>query len=262
MALDRQEAKAEIQANNVPSVTNATMNVMLQQNILDNVLLRKDEKSSASGAGLSTYTANFANDEQVILTGINQNIAISFSNLEDGDVRYLYLTKGASNIVSFTGANDMTTYRYYYDVVATSVLYRVTSKNSLIFVEPITKPVEQTWNSLTLAGSWTGTAKYRINYKKGSVEFYFNISTTSTSDQSIGTLPSAYWPASRIVNKLVSTGGTLAAGNDNGGDPITAVRLSISNLNGAITIVTPNPLVLQIGSFAIYGEFEYLINTP
>lgn len=234
MALDRQEAKAEIQANNVPSVTNATMNVMLQQNILDNVLLRKDEKSTASGAGLSTYTANFANDEQVILTGINQNIAISFSNLEDGDVRYLYVTKGATNIVSFSGANDMIQNRDYINNFATSVLYRVTSKNSLIFVEAVYVPALNNWVDVTPGTNWTGTIKFKIDSINNKLLLFLNISSSAALTNSIiATLPSYAWPKQPTHRKLYPTEKFI------GTPTFEVAAISVSGLNGNITLSEP-----------------------
>ena len=234
MALDRQESKAQIAANNVPTVTNAINNTMLQNNILDNVVLRKDEKSSASGAGLATYTANFANNEQVILTGVNQNIAISFSNLEDGDVRYLYITKGAANVVSFTGALDMTQNRFYIDNFATSSLYRITSKNGVIYVEAINSPSIQSWVSVTPAANWSGTIKYRINYFTGKVELYISVTSTGALINSIiGTIPAIAWPAVTTPTLVYGSGILLNTGLD-------FANISVSNINGNILLTGPS----------------------
>lgn len=138
MALNRTEAKTEIANNNVPSVTNSDLNTMLQNNLADNLPFRKDVKSSISVASLSTYTINFDGLDQVNLTGANQNITISFSNLDDGDVKYFSIAKNALVEVAFSGATDLTK-----NIVSvpglTTIQYVVYSKNGIIYVNGFTQ---------------------------------------------------------------------------------------------------------------------------
>lgn len=205
MALNRTEAQAQITSNNVPSVTNNVMGVMLNNNILDNVVFRKDLKTTASIAGLSAYTANFASSDQINLTSANQNITISFSNLEDGEVKYLSVTKTATVSISFSGAIDAVNYRNYINASVTSITYRVTSKNGTIFVEAIYSASNPTFTTINVNNTnWTGTIKYRIDEFTGKVQMEISVLANTSTGGEIAILPAAIIPDRIISLNLVA----------------------------------------------------------
>jgi hypothetical protein len=140
MANNINEMKSAVTASIVPTVTNATHRTLLNDEIIPSLVPRKDRLgvfSAISGA----QTCNFSIFELVTAT-LSGNVTFSFSNLENGDVRHLFITsKSPTHTVSFSGATDETPARTYINTVATAVLYEIRNKNNTVFVKAINNTI-------------------------------------------------------------------------------------------------------------------------
>ena len=132
---NRTETKAAVTAALVPTLTLANHITLLNDSVNESAVFRKDIIASETpGAGL--VTINYANkDTATVTTAVN--LAVSFTNIENGDVKYLSITKGATDTISFTGATDVSIRQDYIDGTATLVVYEVKNKNGNIYVNSI-----------------------------------------------------------------------------------------------------------------------------
>lgn len=134
---NRSEATTEVNADIVATVTNTIHRNLLNNKILNSVLFRKDVAGSATPDGTGKITVNFLNDD-IVIVNTTLNATIYFQNLEIGDsAKYIFLTKNASNTVSFNSAIDVSAKKRYINSNMTTVVYRVTNKNNNIYVEAI-----------------------------------------------------------------------------------------------------------------------------
>lgn len=127
--VDRTTAKSNIVGLNVPSVTNAIMTEMLNDNICDNVVFRKD-LTVAQASGLSNITVDFTGKDRVDLTRTGGNLVITVAGIEDGERKFLLITKSALQPVTWVGVTDITPYKTYAND-ATVVLYEIVRKGTL-----------------------------------------------------------------------------------------------------------------------------------
>jgi hypothetical protein len=92
------------------------------------------------------------------------DLAVSFTNLENGAVKYLEITKAAANVISFIGVVDAIQDKNYINTILTSVCYRVSNKNGIIYVEGITSVGANSWITIPLNENVAvEPLKYRIN---------------------------------------------------------------------------------------------------
>jgi hypothetical protein len=107
----------------------------LNNDILNSTVFRKDViNSTSAGGGLAT--CDFSNTDLITLS-ISDSVNISFTGLENGDVKYLYLTKPINKSVTFSAATEVTPFIKNITDLKTSVLYRIFSKNGLIFIKAV-----------------------------------------------------------------------------------------------------------------------------
>ncbi len=132
---NRTETKAAVTAALVPTLTLANHITLLNDSVNESAVFRKDIiATETEAAGL--VTINYANkDTATVTTAVN--LAVSFTNIENGDVKYLSITKGATDTISFTGATDVSIRKDYIDGTATLVVYEVFNKNGNIYVHSI-----------------------------------------------------------------------------------------------------------------------------
>lgn len=109
---------------------------LLKDNFAESSVLRKDRKTTQDFTGLLGGVVDFTDTETVIAI-VNRNFVFAFTGMEDGDVRHLAVQKAAGNVLNFTGTN-LETYNPAYFNNLGFVFYRVSRKNSVIYVEPVT----------------------------------------------------------------------------------------------------------------------------
>jgi len=130
MVNNKTEAKAAVTAAISPTVTNTIHKNLLNDEIIDSLVLRKDVIESATPAA-GVVTADFTTADMVTITCI-QSTAISFSGLANGDVKHIFVIKANNHAITFVGATNSTDYQEFIDVNASSLTYRVSNKNGFI----------------------------------------------------------------------------------------------------------------------------------
>ena len=133
---NRTEVVSRVNSQIVPTVTNAIHRAFLIDDFVNSAVLRKDVITSATPVG-NAVTADFtASDCITITTAVDLDITVS--GMENGDVKYIVLTKNATNAVAFTGVADVTPQTTFLDNVLTSVVYEIVNKNGLIYARALT----------------------------------------------------------------------------------------------------------------------------
>lgn len=201
MAKNRTELETQVDTDIVATLAIADHRTFLKDELIDSAVLRKDVIASETPGG-GTVSINFANKDLATVT-TTANLAVSFTGMENGDVKYLAITKNAGNTISFTGATDTSIRRTYINDTALTVIYQVFYKNGVISVQSINiendLDIQTDWINATIdpgfSGTVTQTIKYRIN-KNGSLEIVGAISGgTGGSADEIFFLPVGFRPA-------------------------------------------------------------------
>ena len=232
---NRTELVTEVDNKIVPTVTNATHRDLLNNDIIESAVLRKDVISAATPSGGSVVVDFSIRDLATI--SITGNLSVTFLNLENGDVKYLSITKQAGNQISFPGAVDVSLSKDYITANALTVIYEVSNKNSLISV--VSKNIsatldnsiiEQPWIAATNLGTWTvdETIMYRKNLD-GSIQLKGEISGRASG--TVLTLPSGFRPSYTRI-KPIMVQGTYTGG----GTAILAVGLVFSSSTGVVDL--------------------------
>lgn len=118
-----------------PKVTNGTHRDLLNNDILNSVIFRKDVIGSQTPVG-GVLVVDFETNDLVTIS-TSADISISFTNIENGDIKYIELWKFPANTVTFTGATDISFKKDYINTTATHVVYKVANKNGFIYVESV-----------------------------------------------------------------------------------------------------------------------------
>lgn len=252
-AQNRDELQTQIDSTFVATLAIANHRSYLKDPQAESLVFRKDVIASETPSG-GTVTVDYSNKD-LATASITANLTVSFSGMENGDVKYLLITKSATNTVSFSGANDMVRFRDLINTELTSILYRITNKNNVIYVEDIYNPADTSFTDLTLASNWSGYAKYRINKISGKIELEIKAQMT-TSGGTITTLPSAIRP-DRFIDFMFIQSGSLTTGN-----PIITNAFINSSTGDIQRSNTDN----NGGSFPtstnFYAYIEYYISLP
>lgn len=132
---NRDEITTQVNAKIVPTVTNAVHKDLLNNDIVNSVVLEKDVITAQSPAG-GNITIDYS-DKDTATVVTTSNLTVSFTNIENGAVKYLSITKNAGNTVSFSGATDVSDRKAYINSTETVVVYKVSHKNGNIYVESI-----------------------------------------------------------------------------------------------------------------------------
>lgn len=150
MADNRTTVKANIVAENVPSVTNTKLNTMLNTYLADNLVFGADVAVPQSSS-VSNITVDFVGKDRVDLTRLGGSLNITPTGISDGEVKYLLITKTAGQSVSFVGVTDITPVD---DLVtaATTVLYEIIRKSSNYYAEAF---VDYQVNDIVSPSGWT-----------------------------------------------------------------------------------------------------------
>jgi hypothetical protein len=175
---NRDEAIVEVESVLVPTLTLTQHKTLLNEKILNSTVFEKDVIASETPVA-GTVTIDYEDkDTATVTTAVD--LAVSFTNLENGAIKYLEVTKAAANVISLVGAVDAVNYKEYINSVLTSVCYRISNKNGVIYIEAVPELSNNSFASLTLLTGWTGTVKWRFNEFTRKVEVDFNVTFTGT----------------------------------------------------------------------------------
>jgi hypothetical protein len=139
---DRTTAKSNIVGLNVPSVTNAVMNQMLNDNICDNVVFRKDVTGPPLAFGLSNINLDFTGKDRLDITRTGGSLNITVAGIEDGERKFLLITKTPGEGITWVGVIDITPVTAYVSLAAV-VLYEIVRKGSLYIANAWLKTIQQ-----------------------------------------------------------------------------------------------------------------------
>lgn len=250
MSKNRTELETQVDTDIVATLAIADHRTFLKDELIDSAVLRKDVIASETPGG-GTVSINFANKDLATVT-TTANLAVSFTGMENGDVKYLAITKNAGNTISFTGATDTSIRRTYINATALTVIYQVFYKNGVVSVQSINVQndldIQTNWVNASINGAFgatvTQTIKYRLN-KNGSLEIT-GAWTGGTPGTRLFTLDAGYRPA---YTKYIPFGtyGTYSGG----GSQLLASELTIAS-NGYVTpfrhpdLTSYNPATLDI----------------
>jgi hypothetical protein len=134
---NRTTVKSDIQVINVPSVSNADLNTILQTKICDNVVFKEDVAVSQSSS-VTAITCDFTGKDRINLTRTGGALQITVSGIADGDRVFLLITKTAGQAVTFVGVTDITP--VVANITAASVvLFEVIRKSAYYFASAVIK---------------------------------------------------------------------------------------------------------------------------
>lgn len=152
---NRTEIKTEVDSDLVATVDLSILNPFLKDDLIESIVFRKDIIASETPGG-GTVTIDYSNKDTATVS-VASNLAVSFTNLQNGDVKYLAITKLAANAITFSGATDISQRKTYINTLVTVVHYEVREKNGIITVESINIDNDISANLLTKVieiGDW------------------------------------------------------------------------------------------------------------
>lgn len=244
---NRTTVKSNIDTLNVPSVTNEDMGEMLKDNICDNVVFREDV-AIAQTSTTSNVTLNFTGKDRIELTRTGGSLNITASGMDDGDTKYLLITKTAGQAVTFVGITDVTPVKYHANALST-VLYEIVRKGSNYYTKA--------WVETVLPASKTEAQTGTNTYKFITPNTLQDVTATSSRNGigEIATLSEAKISLTND-NKFIN-GYTLGAVTKHKGLSITAngtYQMSIyegfvcvTGGNGAVIVRLPDESIYSFG---------------
>lgn len=128
---NRNEAISQVNTKIVPKVRNTTHRDLLNNDILNSIQFRKDVIGTATPSG-GNVTADFTNYDLVTVS-TSDNLVVSFSGLENGDVKYLQITKPLTKSITFSGATDLSAMTNVITDLFTVAVYQIVNKNNVIY---------------------------------------------------------------------------------------------------------------------------------
>jgi hypothetical protein len=157
---NRAEAIIVAEDTLVPTLTLIQHKTMLNDNILNSVKFDKDVIASQTPTAGAVTIDYATKDMATVTTAVD--LAVSFTNLQNGAVKYLEVTKAAANVISFVGATDMSKNNNWI-LANTVIVYRILNKNSVIYCEALTPEYPNVYKkeivnmgSIALAGNYLG----------------------------------------------------------------------------------------------------------
>lgn len=133
---NRTEIKTAVTTALVPTLTLAQHITLLNDEVNESTVFRKDVIASETPIG-AAVTIDYSDKDTATVT-ITVSTTVSFTNIENGDVKYLVITKGAGNTISFAGATDLTNFNIYINSQAGIFLYSISNKNGVIYTKAST----------------------------------------------------------------------------------------------------------------------------
>jgi hypothetical protein len=181
MANNRDEFQSAVDTNIAAVVDIADHKLVLKDNLSEDIVFRKDVISSTVTAAAGSLTVDFENDgvdtkqfDLILANSNSANVSITINNTVNGDdQKYIALTKGATDTVSFVNATDVSIGKNYIDTVAIYVVYRVTNKENLLYVEAINidKDINETTTKVVQLGDWDMDANSSLSVAHGITNF-------------------------------------------------------------------------------------------
>jgi hypothetical protein len=130
---NRTTSKSNIITKNVPTVTNAILTDILNNELAENVVFGEDV-AVVQNSGSSNISVDFTGKDRVDLTRTGGSLNITLSGIGDGEVKYLLIAKTSGQAVSFVGVTDVTPIKANANALSL-VLYEIVRKSSYYFAK-------------------------------------------------------------------------------------------------------------------------------
>jgi len=212
MAKNRTELINAVNTQIQPTVTTAIHRAVLNDELIDSGVFRKDVIASETVSG-GAVTVDFNNKDLATITAPD-NLTVSFSNLENGDInKYVAITKLAGKTISFTSATDTSLRKSFINASSGLIIYRIECKNNIVSVcsvninNDIDTALQYISNSLqnpTPLNGWVinnSISGDGLNYFKdqfGNLRLVGTFSGLTASSIQVFILPSGYRPTKAI----------------------------------------------------------------
>jgi hypothetical protein len=136
---NRTTVKSNVTTKNVPTVTNAILTDILNNDMCDNVKFREDVAVSKV-AGVSGITVDFTGIDRVDLQRTGGSLNITVSGIGDGETKFLLITKTAGQVVTWVGVTDVTDVKPNADALSV-VTYEIIRKGSNFYARAVAETV-------------------------------------------------------------------------------------------------------------------------
>ncbi|RLD69226.1 MAG: hypothetical protein DRI95_00610 [Bacteroidetes bacterium] len=138
---NRNETIIQVDAKIVPTVTNIVHKDLLNNDIVNSVVFRKDVKKSYSAGAIPPGGAIDFSDCDFIAIVVTHTTSINPVGLADGDVKYLHVIKPTHEDIIFV--HDLSESPYALAESSNEVLYSIFSKNNVIYAKALTPSVKE-----------------------------------------------------------------------------------------------------------------------
>lgn len=133
-------------------------------------IFRKDVTDTDTAAS-STKTLNFLDVDYVTVTQ-STNVTYTLNNIQQGEIKYLKITKTAGQTIDFSGATDISARKSYINSDITEVIYEIVNKDGSLYVNSINIDNGHVESILFEIGDWnmdtsgSVTFAHNLNYDK------------------------------------------------------------------------------------------------
>lgn len=131
---NRTEVAAAIQSQSA-IVGETEYKGLLDDDFAQSVVFRKDVSDSDTAPG-GTKTLDFL-DIDYIEIAQSTSVTYTLNNVQQGEIKFLKITKSAGQTINFAVATDVSARKDYIDLTVTAVIYKITNKDSNLYVESI-----------------------------------------------------------------------------------------------------------------------------
>ena len=210
---NRITAKSNVDTKIVPKVTNEIHREMVKTDILDNVVFKEDV-AVLQTSSTTNITCDFSGKDRINLTRTGGNLNISVTNIADGQVVYLLITKTAGQSISFVGVTDITPQTPVINTLAT-VTYMIIRKGSLYIAMALYNTVIQATESQKGIGEIASALEHQAlsSLDKFCVPGY--LPTASTSQKGLSQIASSAEHEGLSVTNKVCVPGYLPIADEN-----------------------------------------------
>ena len=125
---NRTTVKSNVNTKIVPVMVTSVHRDVLNNDFADNLVFREDV-AIVQSSSVSNITVDFTDRDRIDLTRTGGSLNITVSGLDDGDRKFLLITKTSGQVITWVGVTDVTPMVDNVDDLST-VLYEIVRKSS------------------------------------------------------------------------------------------------------------------------------------
>lgn len=123
-------------------VGEAEFKQLIDDNFAKSVVFKKDV-ADTDVSSFPTKAIVFTDIDYIAITQTG-NVSYSFTGINQGNIKYLKITKIQGATIAFTGAVDVSQRKAFIDSGIEEVIYKITNKDGDLFIESVNIPNETT----------------------------------------------------------------------------------------------------------------------